>query len=298
MDEMLADVKGAMAMRAKFWIMGGVILLAATVASAQSQSHAPLQNDMYCSGIVSDEAVPSQTIVITGDYANTLTTFGHGAYVYINKGASQGVKAGDEFIAVRQVKDENKTQWFAWEDAILNKIGKVWEDEGRVRVVVTQENTSTAQVVNSCSYLQRGDIILPVPERPAPVLKPEETFDRFAPPSGKALAMVVTGKEYHVSMGTNDIAYVNLGAVQGVKVGDYFRVFRYSGTQTELAFQGRRNSFQVYGFGSAPSKYKWDTVPRQVLGEGVVLRTAPNSSTVMLTFTLSEIYAGDYVELE
>jgi hypothetical protein len=298
MDEVVAALKGAMAMRAKFWIMGGVILLAATVASAQGQSRTPLQNDLYCSGIVSDEAVPSQTIVITGDFANTLTTFGHGDYVYINKGASQGVKVGDEFIAVRQVKDENKTLWFSWEDSILNKIGKVWEDEGRVRVVVIQENTSTAQVVQSCSYLQRGDIILPVPDRPAPVLKPEETFDRFAPASGKALAMVVTGKEFHVSMGTNDIAYVNLGAAQGVKVGDYFRVFRYSGTQTELAYQVRRNAFQVYGFGAAPAKYKWDTVPRQVLGEGVVLRTAPNASTVMLTFTLSEIYAGDYVELE
>ena len=51
-------------------------------------------------------------------------------------------------------------------------------------------------------------------------------------------------------------------------------------------------------FGAAPTKYKWDTVPRQVIGEGVVLRTAPNASTVLLTFTLSEIYAGDYVELE
>jgi phosphosulfolactate phosphohydrolase-like enzyme len=129
-------------------------------------------------------------------------------------------------------------------------------------------------------------------------MKPVEAFDRFAPASGKSMAMVVTGKEFHISMGTNDIAYVNLGAAQGVTVGDYFRVFRYSGTETELAYQGRRNAFKVYGFGAAPTKYKWDTVPRQVIGEGVVLRTAPNASTVLLTFTLSEIYAGDYVELE
>ena len=99
-------------------------------------------------------------------------------------------------------------------------------------------------------------------------------------------------------MGMNDIAYVNLGSVQGVKVGDYFRVFRYNGTQTELAWQPRRQAFEVYGFGSAPSKYKWDTVPRQVIGEGIVLRTSTNASTVLMTFTLSEVYAGDYVELE
>jgi len=269
-----------------------------TVASAQDQSRAPIQNDMYCSGIVSDEAVPADTIVITGDFANTLTTFGQGDYIYINKGTTQGVKVGDEFIAIRAVKDDNKVQWFSWADSILHKIGTVWEDEGRMRVVVAQENTSTAQITHSCSYIQRGDIVLPVPNRATPAMKPNEAFDRFAPASGKPMAMVVSGKEFHISMGTNDIAYVNLGTAQGVKIGDYFRVFRYSGTETELAYQGRRNAFKVYGFGAAPTKYKWDTVPRQVIGEGVVLRTAPNASTVLLTFTLSEIYAGDYVELE
>jgi hypothetical protein len=297
MDEVAAQ-KGAISMRAKLGIMGAVILMAVTVASAQDQSRAPIQNDMYCSGIVSDEVVPGDTMLITGEFANTLTTFGQGDYVYINKGTSQGVKVGDEFIAVRAVKDHNETQWFAWETSILHKIGTVWEDEGRLRVVVAQENTSTAQVSRSCSYMQRGDIVLPVPNRTAPVLKPEEKFDRFAPASGKPLAMVVTGKEFHVSMGTDDIVYVNLGTAQGVKVGDYFRVFRYSGTETELAYQGRRNAFKVFGYGAVPVKYKWDTVPRQVLGEGVVLRTAPNAATVLLTFTLSEIYAGDYVELE
>ena len=39
-------------------------------------------------------------------------------------------------------------------------------------------------------------------------------------------------------------------------------------------------------------------VPREVLGEGVVLRTAPNSSTVLITFSEREIFAGDYVEME
>ena len=38
-------------------------------------------------------------------------------------------------------------------------------------------------------------------------------------------------------MGTNDIIYVNLGSEQGVRVGDYFRIFRYTGTQHETAYQ-------------------------------------------------------------
>ena len=37
---------------------------------------------------------------------------------------------------------------------------------------------------------------------------------------------------------------------------------------------------------------------REVLGEGIVLRTGPNSATVLLTTARQEIFAGDYVELE
>jgi len=116
--------------------------------------------------------------------------------------------------------------------------------------------------------------------------------------------MIITGKSYISEMGSNDIFYVNLGSAQGVKVGDYFRIFRYTGTEHEKAYQTSRFAFDadswagVYGFGSAPAKYKWDNTPREVIGEGIVVRTAPNSSSVLLTFGLREAYAGDYVEIE
>jgi len=181
----------------------------------------------------------------------------------------------------------------------------MWEDEGRVTAVVVDPNVSVAQVTHACSYMQRGDIIVPFAEPTIPTLKAEDNFDRFAPPSGKAKAMVIMGKGFTQSMGTNDIVYVNLGNHQGVRVGDYFRVFRYTGTEHETVFQEPRFAFDVegdwgptYGFGSSPKKWNWSNTPREVLGEGVVLRTSPNASTVLLTFTLKTVYAGDYVEIE
>jgi hypothetical protein len=54
----------------------------------------------------------------------------------------------------------------------------------------------------------------------------------------------------------------------------------------------------VYGFGSVPAKWKWDNTPREVIGEGIVLRTGTNSSTVLTTFSLREFFVGDYVEIE
>jgi hypothetical protein len=55
----------------------------------------------------------------------------------------------------------------------------------------------------------------------------------------------------------------------------------------------------TYGFGTAaPKKWNWSNVPREDIGEGIVLRTSPNASTVLITFSYIEIYPGDYVELE
>jgi hypothetical protein len=87
-------------------------------------------------------------------------------------------------------------------------------------------------------------------------------------------------------------------------VGDYFRIFRYQGTEHETAYQLTRIAFEIEpsfglaGFGTVPKKWNWSNVPREVLGEGVVVRTAPNSSTVLITFSLREMFPGDYVELE
>jgi hypothetical protein len=291
-------------MRGKIVLVGLILSLSGVAASAQNVPAVPIRNDLYCSGVVSSEAIPRDTFVISGEGSSYKITFQEGDYVFVNKGASQGVKVGDEFSVIRHTEDYTKTEWTKWQFLILRKMGILWEDEGRIRVVVVHPNTSVAQVENSCNYVQRGDILLPFAERPAPPLKSEDKFDRFAPPSGKATAMIITGKNYLSELGSNDIFYVNLGSAQGVKIGDYLRIFRYTGTEHEYAFQTKRFAFDadgwngVYGYGSVPAKYKWDNTPREVVGEGIVVRTAPNSSSVLLTFGLREAYAGDYIEIE
>ncbi len=285
-------------MRGKIAVSVLLLILAAGFAKAQGPGNAPAGAAIYCDGIVSSEAVPHDTFLITGEESRDKITFQEGDYVYVNKGSGQGAKAGDEFMVVRQVTNPAGISWFRWQSHLLRAMGTVWEDEGRLRVVVAQPNVSIAQVEQSCNYMQRGDIVFPFSDRPAPPLKSEANFDRFAPPSGHPEAMVVTGKRFQLEMGTSDIAYINLGGGQGVKVGDYFRIYRYQGIQTETAYQTWRHSFEVYGYGSAPRRYGWKDVPREILGEGVVLRVAPNSSTVLITHSLREINPGDYAELE
>ncbi len=296
-------------MRGKIVLAGLVLGLSGMVAGAQSAPPVPRSGDIYCSGEVTTEAIPHDTYVITGEQSDTRITFDEGDYVYVNKGSNQGVKVGDVFSAVRAVKDPFGIEWTKWEFAILKKMGTVWEDEGRVKVIIVRPDTSIGQVEHSCDYLQRGDVLVPFTERPAPPLKSEAGFDRFAPANGKPLAMVITGKKFQQQVGNNDIIYVNLGNSQGVKIGDYFRIFRYQGTQHETAYQTPRYAFDqedgmavpdvgIYGFGSVPKKWNWSNVPREDVGEGIVLRTGPNSATVLITFCLRPVYPGDYVEIE
>ena len=291
-------------MRGKIVLAGLILALSGVAASAQNRAAAPYPNDVYCSGVVTTEAVPRDSFIITGEESNLDVVFSDHDYVFINKGSSKGVKVGDEFSVIRPVEDPTKFEWTKWQSSILRKMGTVWEDEGRVKVTDARPEVSIAQIERGCGYMQRADIVVPFVERPEPPLKPVQ-FDHFAPLNGKALAMVITSQRFQPQVGRNDIIYVNLGNSQGVKVGDYFRIFRYTGTQNETAYQTRRFAFDAYGelgptygYGSVSKKYNWSNMPREVLGEGVVLRTAPNAATVLITFSEREIYAGDYVEME
>ena len=285
-------------MRVKTGYLALLIALASVTAAGQQAPSVPKASDIYCSGVVTTEAVPRDTYLISGEQSNLRVFFEQGNLVYINRGSSQGVKVGDEFLVLRRVKERLKYQWFSWQPFLMHAMGTTYADLGRVRVVQVESKVAIAQIVFSCDFMQRGDIVRPFAERPAPPLKTEAKFDRFAPVSGKKTGMLVTTKNFGQVAGANAIMYVNLGSAQGVKVGDYFRIFRYQGTRHESAYQSYGMAYKLYGFGSTPQRYKWDDLPREVLGEGIVLRVGPNASTVLITFSLRDVYVGDYVELE
>jgi hypothetical protein len=134
--------------------------------------------------------------------------------------------------------------------------------------------------------------------RPAPNYKPAAKLDIFARPSGKEQAMVVTTRGFGQLASAGKVVYVNLGSAQGARVGDYYRIFRYQGDRHATVYQPRGQERSVWGFGSAPAPWKWMELPREILGEGMVLNISPNASTVLITDSLREIYTGDYVEIE
>lgn len=282
--------------RMSYLILG--ISLTAGLAHAQANTSAPSESDMYCSGVVTTQAMSHDTYVISGKDANNSVVFKSGDLVFLNKGANQGVKVGEEFLVSRAETDPVGVQWFAGQDKLTKAMGTTYADEGRIKVVNAGPETSTAQVVFACDYIERGDLAQPFAPRPTPTFKTDVKFDPFAPPSGKAKATIVTSRDFGQVAGAGAIVYVNLGSGQGVKVGDYFRVFRYEGNGQDVSFQTKEVQYRMYGMGSTPVAYTPTELPRDVLGEGIVLRTGVNASTVLITKGEQEIHVGDYVEIE
>ena len=151
--------------------------LGAAAGSAQEIRTAPKEptaldyNMMNCSGFVTEQKFPMEFRLVSGDQSNYKLTFTSGDYVYINRGQDKGVRVGDRFFVVRPDDYTGDVPWFKWQEKLMKAMGTAYVDTGQVRVVNVQPKVSIAQVIFSCDYMQRGDVVVPYQERPAPPFK-------------------------------------------------------------------------------------------------------------------------------
>src|ERR1035437_7831435 len=103
--------------------LGLGMAMAGGFAAAQESPKTPTEADIYCSGVVTDQAVPADTYLISGENSNYKITFAQGDNVYINRGAEQGIKVGDEFEVVRPVQDMVHVKWFKWQSQLVGAMG-------------------------------------------------------------------------------------------------------------------------------------------------------------------------------
>jgi hypothetical protein len=258
----------------------------------------PGYTSVYCSGFLKDTKVPEEMRVISGEQPGYKILWAERERVYINQGSSKGIRVGDRMMVVRQTEDPDRVEWFKGQNKLAKSMGLLYADIAQLRIVDVQARTSVAEVLFSCSDMNRGDIVRPFEERPAPPFKEVGTFDHFTPVSGKPVGTIVTSSTFQESQGQGMTMYVNLGAAQGLKVGDYLRIFRYQGKDIEYAPNTKGYAYEAYGYGSAPHPYGPKDLPREVLGEAVILNASRNGATALITFSSADIYAGDNVEIE
>jgi len=276
--------------------------LAARPALSATLAPLPTETEIYCSGIVSRLAPRPLGSVVSGEDAIDKLQFFQGDAVYLHLAAHSAAhsapKPGEQFLVVRAAKDPTQIPWFRGEKRLERRMGRLWDDIGRVRVIKLAGRVTIARVESSCVPMKRGDLLLAFEPRPAPPLPAPGLKDVFAAPASPVIGRVVSAKDFRQILGAGYIAYVDLGKRQGVKVGDRLLLFRHPGQQDDEVYQMGEAAARPEGFGHSRPSHGAGRLPREILGEAVVLRVSRTAATILITSSRREIELGDYAARE
>jgi hypothetical protein len=309
---------------------GLFVLLLATAAWAQSgtepsadpQGTSPTTNsfptqrvltptyaDLYCAGFISKQILPDANYVAGGLQTPTTTKFTRGDLIYLS---GTGYSAGAEYEIVRALRDVNEYEMFPGQRKLLKETGQPYEEVGRVKVIDTRNRTAIGQIEYVCDGVNPGDTTIPFAEKQTITFHTPVRFDRFLPASNKLTGRIVMGKDFDSQLGTGQKVYLNLGASQGVKIGDFFRAVRSYAADLKdpvdsLSFkaaiaedtQKKTPSVDPAMFtkGNGPVIHVRD-LPRRAVGEIVIIGVTNTTATGMIVFALEDVHAGDAVEVD
>lgn len=218
------------------------------------------RTDLYCSNYI-DSAYPEIDLEVTGLFEEERTIAGAGDVIFLNRGRDAGLSAGDEFSVIRRGRE-------IAHPIDGGRIGTYVSRIGRVRIMIAQADFSTAVVDMSCDEVVAGDELVEWQEIPLPEVDLPEFVRYDVDPSGGAEGYVIGGKDYLEAYGEGSIISTDLGELSGVRPGDVLTLYR-----------------DVVG------------MPRNNLGQAVILTTQPESSTARVLVSVREMLLGDRVEV-
>ncbi|MCU0239740.1 MAG: hypothetical protein MUC29_09875 [Pyrinomonadaceae bacterium] len=277
-------------------------------------------NNLYCAGFIQTAQVNTNLEIVGGQEEQEKYNYVSGDYVYINAGTSQGVKVGDEYSVIRP-KGKFKT-------ALSSKgsLGIFVQEVGSLEVVNVKEQVSVAVIRNSCEAMYLGDLLQPTQKRVSPTVKQNATFNQFSDTNGKATGKIVMARDGQEMVTRDQIVYVDLGAEDNIKVGDYLTVYRKLGKGNiqnhiqDESIPARNSGYQSENYKGGPfsnvsgrkagenaegqvvttsqAKSRRPNNLRKVVGEMVILNVKEKTATAVITRTLQEIHTGDMVEVQ
>ena len=277
-------------------------------------------NNLYCAGYVETGTVRTGSKIVGAEDEQEQFAYAQGDNLYISLGANRGVKVGDVFSVIRP-RGRVATRWTK-----KKNLGFYVQEVGAVEVVKVKTDVSVARVKSSCDNILLGDLLQPVQQRSSPKFEERPALDVFAEPSGKAAGRIFMARDGIELIGREQIVYIDLGAEDNVKVGDYMTIYRPLGrgnlfeSDEDESVSARDEGFQSDEYrggkfsSQAPRKrgnnarsiietteHAKTTQPaglRKVVGELVILNVKEKTATAVITRTAQEIHTGDRVELQ
>ena len=269
----------------------------------------PTYADLYCAGFISKAILPDANFVEGGLQTPSTTKFTRGDMVYL-KGT--GYSAGAEYEIIRALRDVNEYEVFPGQRKLLKETGQPYQEVGRVKIIDTRSKSAVAMIEYACDGVNPGDTAIPFAEKPAVSFHTPIRFDRFLPSSSKVSGRIVMGKDFDSQLGTGQKVYLNVGAAQGVKIGDFFRAVRsYEADLTDpvdsLSFKAAIAEDTQKKTPSVDPNFLTKTngpvihvrdLPRRAVGEIVIIGVTNTTATGMIVFSMEDVHAGDGVELD
>jgi hypothetical protein len=228
----------------------------------------PLSTDLYVSGGVDADASMPGHASVQGDTMHLRSRAGHTFTV------------GSEYRVVRPAKEDFRHIWYYGQSWNVRALGTPYEDVGRVRVTQVTSQGTVARVAFSCGAFFPKDILLAYQPRPIPEYTPSlPSSPPAAPRAQKMQAMITAAKGNAAFLGRGSIVYLDVGEVNGIGIGERFRIHPKPSSQL-----GQMAS----GLAPAPGG----------AGELIVLSVQSKSSVAVVTNSTGEISSGDRIELE
>jgi len=269
----------------------------------------PTTADLYCAGFVSKPLSSKDKYVAGGMESPHTTRFANNEAIYLN---GKGYEAGQEYTVVRELTDPNRYELFKGQWAALKAAGQPYDEIARVKIIDTRNKMAIAQVEFGCDAVLPGDLVVPFVEKPAIAFHLPMRFDRFAPANGQVSGRIILAKDFDSELGTGGKVYLNIGANQGLKVGDFLRAERNPTTVVHdavdsLSFKSSANQPTQTKQVDIDPKFLTRTggpavhtadMPRRAVAELVVLGTTPSTATGMIVFSMEPVHVGDAVELD
>ncbi len=269
----------------------------------------PTTADLYCAGFVSKPLSSKDKYVAGGMESPHTTRFANNEAIYLN---GKGYEAGQEYTVVRELTDPNRYELFKGQWAALKAAGQPYDEIARVKIIDTRNKMAIAQVEFGCDAVLPGDLVVPFVEKPAIAFHLPMRFDRFAPANGQVSGRIILAKDFDSELGTGGKVYLNIGANQGLKVGDFLRAERNPTTVVHdavdsLSFKSSANEPTQTKQVDIDPKFLTRTggpavhtadMPRRAVAELVVLGTTPSTATGMIVFSMEPVHVGDAVELD
>lgn len=277
-------------------------------------------NNLYCAGFIQTAPIDTSYEIVGARDEKEQRVFSQNDYLFISAGANRNVQVGDKFSVVRP-RGRVESRW-------TNKrnIGFYVQEVGVVEVVKVKADVSVVRAKTSCDNFLLGDLLQPVPQRTSPTYANRPALDLFGESSGKASGKIVLARDGLEMLGRDQIVYIDLGAEDNARVGDYLTIYRPLGKGNlfdkvpEETLSARDENFQSRRFrggkfsNQAPRK-AGDTATggivksedaksrrpknlREVVGEMVILNVKEKTATAVITRTATEVHTGDNVEIQ